>query len=717
MTVGVVACGALALHVARDRAPARPATSTSTRCRRSCTTGPSASRPRSTAKLAELRGPPRPRRRRLRRLRQLRRARRRARAAPASSGWPGDTATTSSASTRCARRSPRSRARTSSPTSSRARSSTPSGARSASTAIPSCATTTSTHYRALRLARAAADARAAQRPPSTPPGCSACRSSERVVGEGGLERELVRICTGRRRHEGARGRRRDRRGHRRLLGRALPHARGRAQRRRGRPGADRRHRRLVVPRARPVLPDQRLEALVHARAVVDASSTASSTRPSAAPGGRSARSRSRPRPSASPSSSAATPTRRPGASRATSSRPTRPSRHMPLLDRDAPARRAPRPERRPRQGRQHLPGCCRQRAESRGAEFIGLTRVDRHRHGAAGRVRGVETDQGAIAHVDGARLRWASGRPEFMRSLGLPLVAMQPMQHLFAWTEPLPELAGATRRGRAPDPAPPGSRDVLPPARRAATASAPTGTTPITIEPAELERHADGHQIATGPFSRGALARVAGAGRTSCCRRSRGVGIAETFNGHFSFAVDNNSFAGPLVARSRGLWLADGIWVTHAGGTAKAVVDLMTTGRCELDLGPMHPDRLHRFQRSPLYVKARGAQQYDEVYDIIHPRPGAGASARRAHDALARALPRARRRADRERRLGARAVVRANDALPLPAVHAGALGLGAAALVADDRPRAPRDAHRRRRVRPDAVRQGRGRGAGRRPTG
>ena len=49
-------------------------------------------------------------------------------------------------------------------------------------------------YRRCRLARAAADAGAARAPPSTRRRCSACRSSERVVGEGGLERELVRIC-------------------------------------------------------------------------------------------------------------------------------------------------------------------------------------------------------------------------------------------------------------------------------------------------------------------------------------------------------------------------------------------------------------------------------------------------------------------------------------------------------------------------------------------
>ena len=45
--VGVVACGALALHVAGDRRRGMAGRSTSTRCRRRCTTGRSGSLPLS----------------------------------------------------------------------------------------------------------------------------------------------------------------------------------------------------------------------------------------------------------------------------------------------------------------------------------------------------------------------------------------------------------------------------------------------------------------------------------------------------------------------------------------------------------------------------------------------------------------------------------------------------------------------------------------------
>jgi glycine cleavage system aminomethyltransferase T/glycine/D-amino acid oxidase-like deaminating enzyme len=302
-------------------------------------------------------------------------------------------------------------------------------------------------------------------------------------------------------------------------------------------------------------------------------------------------------------------------------------------------------------------------AERRGATFIGRTLalgIDM----AGGRVRAVETDQGAI-RTSTALVCLGLWAPGFMRSLGLPLVAMQPMQHLFAWTDPLPELAGAALEIQHP---------ILRHQDRAmyfrqrldAYGIGAYGHAPITIEPAELERHPDGHQIATGPFSQEHWPESL-AWAHELLPPLAGVGIAETFNGHFSFAVDNNSFAGPS-SEVAGLWLADGIWVTHAGGTAKAVVDLMTTGRSDLDLGPMHPDRLHGFQRSPLYVKARGRTQYDEVYDIIHPGQVL------AHPRGVRTTPWHERFLDHGAELTESAGwergqwFRANDALPLPAV-------------------------------------------------
>ncbi len=193
-------------------------------------------------------------------------------------------------------------------------------------------------------------------------------------------------------------------------------------------------------------------------------------------------------------------------------------RHIPLLDRGE------------LHGALHVPSdgiakganvcqALQERAEARGATFIGNTRatgIDMR----GGRVRAVETDQGSIA-TSTALVSLGLWAPEFMRALGLPLVAMQPMQHLFAWTDPLPELAGTAVEIEHPilrhqD------RAMYFRQRGEGYGIGAYGHDPITIEPHELERHPDGHQIATGPFSRGALARVAGLGARAAAAARQG---------------------------------------------------------------------------------------------------------------------------------------------------------------------------------------------------
>ncbi len=259
------------------------------------------------------------------------------------------------------------------------------------------------------------------------------------------------------------------------------------------------------------------------------------------------------------------------------------------------------------------------------------------------------------------------------------------MQHLFAWTEPLPELAGASGIDhpilRHQD------RAMYFRQRGEGYGIGAYGHEPITIEPAELERHPDGHQIATGPFSEEHWPESLGWAQ-ELLPPLAGVGIAETFNGHFSFAVDNNSFAGPVVAgrgplaRRRHLGHARR---RHRQGRRRPDDDRPLRAR-------PRPDAPRPAAPVPAQPALRqGARAHAVRRGLRHhpPRPGAGPSARRAHDALARALPRPRRRADRERRLGARAVVPRQRRAAAAGRHAGALGLGAAALVADDRPRAP----------------------------
>jgi dimethylglycine oxidase len=94
--------------------------------------------------------------------------------------------------------------------------------------------------------------------------------------------------------------------------------------------------------------------------------------------------------------------------------------------------------------------------------------------------------------------------------------------------------------------------------------------------------------------------------------------IASGFNGIMSFTPDG----GPLVGRAPGLegfWVAEAVWVTHSAGVARALAQVLTTGRSETDLSECELSRFEQVQLAPAYVTETSVQNFVEVYDIIHP--------------------------------------------------------------------------------------------------
>jgi dimethylglycine oxidase len=94
--------------------------------------------------------------------------------------------------------------------------------------------------------------------------------------------------------------------------------------------------------------------------------------------------------------------------------------------------------------------------------------------------------------------------------------------------------------------------------------------------------------------------------------------IVEAFNGLMAFPPDGMPLLG--ASRVRGLWLGQAIWVTHAGGAGRALAELMANGHVDVDLHECDPTRFEGFGCSRAYWRARGAQQYRQIYDVIHPR-------------------------------------------------------------------------------------------------
>lgn len=96
------------------------------------------------------------------------------------------------------------------------------------------------------------------------------------------------------------------------------------------------------------------------------------------------------------------------------------------------------------------------------------------------------------------------------------------------------------------------------------------------------------------------------------------VEIADGFNGIMSFTPDG----GPLMGQAPnldGFYVAEAVWVTHSAGVARALAEVLTTGRASHDLSECELSRFEEVQLTPAYVSETGQQNFVEVYDIIHP--------------------------------------------------------------------------------------------------
>jgi glycine cleavage system aminomethyltransferase T/glycine/D-amino acid oxidase-like deaminating enzyme len=97
----------------------------------------------------------------------------------------------------------------------------------------------------------------------------------------------------------------------------------------------------------------------------------------------------------------------------------------------------------------------------------------------------------------------------------------------------------------------------------------------------------------------------------------RGRKYREKVNGMFVFSVDGMPMMGPTQVP--GFWTCVGIWVTHSGGAGKTIAEWMDKGYTEWDNHELDISRFHAYQKTQHFIEVRSAQNYREVYDIIHP--------------------------------------------------------------------------------------------------
>jgi dimethylglycine oxidase len=232
-----------------------------------------------------------------------------------------------------------------------------------------------------------------------------------------------------------------------------------------------------------------------------------------------------------------------------------------------------------------------------------------------GRAAGVQTARGTIRaeHVVIAAGIWGPRVATLAPGLNVPLV---PVEHQLAYTEPLPELAGETREVVHPILR---HQDRAMYFRQVADGYAIGNYRhePRLVEPEDIRPDAP-EQPAIVDFTPEDFADARReAGRLLPALRD--VELTRAFNGLMSFTPDGFPLLGESAA-ARGLWLAQAIWVTHGGGAGRALAELMTHGDALLDLHECDPQRFDAHGTSRTYWRARGAQGYREVYDVIHPR-------------------------------------------------------------------------------------------------
>jgi glycine cleavage system aminomethyltransferase T/glycine/D-amino acid oxidase-like deaminating enzyme len=258
------------------------------------------------------------------------------------------------------------------------------------------------------------------------------------------------------------------------------------------------------------------------------------------------------------------------------------------------------------------------RAVARGARVLDrhtVTGVER----ADGRVTGVVTDRGTFPadHVVSAAGFWG---PVVGRMAGVD-VPLQPLAHQYARTGPLPGPVDAAADASKPilrfqD------RDLY--FREhgdrlgiGSYAHRPLPVDPFAVPGYDEARARDMDMPSSYPFTPKDWAPS-----WEDCRRLmpalRGAVIESGFNGVFSFTPDGMPVLGESRAL-RGFWLAEAVWVTHSAGAARAVAEWMVEGRPSLDVHECDLTRFEEAQRSPAYVRERGAQQFVEVYDVVHP--------------------------------------------------------------------------------------------------
>jgi glycine cleavage system aminomethyltransferase T/glycine/D-amino acid oxidase-like deaminating enzyme len=268
-------------------------------------------------------------------------------------------------------------------------------------------------------------------------------------------------------------------------------------------------------------------------------------------------------------------------------------------------------------------------AESSGARFFGETLVT-GLEVEAGSITTVVTERGEI-EADEVLVCTNIWGPLFgeMVDIDIPLA---PCAHQYLVSEPIDELSGASREIEQPilrhqdysmyfrqhgesygigsydhEPLLVDSEDILAPEESERMPSIREFTEEHFYEATHPDIDTSAHEAAV-----------------DLVPALEGVAYDDAFNGMFSFTPDGMPIMGE-TEEIDGLWWALGVWVTQSGGVGHVMAEWMEDGIPRLnderiDVSSAHVSRFQPHSGSERFTKARGGQQYQEVYQLIHPR-------------------------------------------------------------------------------------------------
>jgi len=212
--------------------------------------------------------------------------------------------------------------------------------------------------------------------------------------------------------------------------------------------------------------------------------------------------------------------------------------------------------------------------------------------------------------------------PTVAGMVGMPL-ALTPLAHQLAWTDPLDALCGQTAEATRPvlrhqD------ASLYYRQRYGGLAIGSYHHRPMPVRTDDLAHwRADrtdlpGAMPSVLPFTEEDFA-FALAETADLLPSAKDLTLAEAINGVFSFTTDNLPLLGPSPEYPN-FWVAEAVWITHSAGVARAMAEWIVDGYCSsFDLHGCEVNRFEPHQLAPAYVLAKDCQNFAEVYDIIHP--------------------------------------------------------------------------------------------------